>query len=118
MTDDQLAQYRAELLHEYPGAHIKIADDKAEMVAEIDGFRAIAVIERSQPHFHSKTKEVYKVLRGTLHVACGGRGYALNPGESVTIEPGNIHFARGVGAPAWLEVFCDPAWTIEDHLLL
>jgi mannose-6-phosphate isomerase-like protein (cupin superfamily) len=118
MTDEQLSEYTAELLRDYPGARVKIADDKAEMVAEFDGLRAIAVIERSQPHFHRRIKETYKVLRGTLHVACGGRGYLLRPGESLIIEPGNIHFARGAGAPAWIEVFCDPAWTIDDHLLL
>ena len=118
MTDEQLSQYRAELLREYPGARVKIVDDKAEMVAEFDGYRAIAVIERSQPHFHRKTKETYKVFRGTLHVACGGRGYVLTPGDSLTIEPGNIHYACGAGEPAWLEVLCEPAWTAEDHLLV
>jgi mannose-6-phosphate isomerase-like protein (cupin superfamily) len=118
MTDEQISTYRAELLRDHPGAHIKIADDKREMVAEFDGHRAIAVIERSEPHFHSKTTEIYKVFRGTLHVACGGRGYVLRPGESVTIEPGSIHFARAAGSPAWLEVLSEPAWTIEDYLVL
>lgn len=118
MTHEQISHYRAELARDYPGAQIKVADDLGEMVAEFDGYRAIAVIDRSQPHFHSKTREVYKVLRGTLHVACCGRGYVLRPGESITIEPGNIHFARAVQAPALIEVLCDPAWTIEDHLLV
>jgi mannose-6-phosphate isomerase-like protein (cupin superfamily) len=118
MTDEQIATYRAELLRDYPDARIKVADDKAEMVAEIDGYLAIAVVERSQQHFHSRTKEIYRVLRGTLHVACGGRGYLLRQGESITIDPGNIHFARAAGLPAWLEVRSDPAWTVEDYLVL
>src|SRR5262245_52222487 len=118
MTDQQIATYQAELLREHPTARIKVAADKAEMVAELDGHRAVAVIERSEPHFHAKTKEVYRVFRGTLHVACGGRGYLLRPGESLTIEPGNIHFARATGDPAWLEVFSQPAWTQEDYLVV
>jgi mannose-6-phosphate isomerase-like protein (cupin superfamily) len=118
MTDEQIAEYRAELLREYPGARVKVVDDRKEMVAEFDGYRAIAVVEHSQPHFHRKTKEVYKVLRGTLHVACGGRGHLMTAGDSLTIEPGNIHFARAAGAPAWVEVLCEPAWTIDDHLLV
>jgi mannose-6-phosphate isomerase-like protein (cupin superfamily) len=118
MTNKQISQFRAELLRDYPGAHIKVADDLGEMVADIDGHRAVAVVERSQPHFHSKTKEIYRIVRGTLHLACGGRGYLLAPGDSVTIEPGNIHFARAVGGPAWLEVLSEPDWTMEDYLLL
>jgi mannose-6-phosphate isomerase-like protein (cupin superfamily) len=118
MTDEQIAEYRAELLRDYPDARIKVVDDQAEMVAEFDGRRAIAVIERSQPHFHRRIKETYTVLRGTLHLACGGHGYCLTTGESFTIEPGNIHFARAGGSPAWVEVLCDPPWTIDDHLLV
>ena len=118
MTDEQIAIYRAELLRDHPRANVKIADHKAEMVAEIDGHRAIAVIERSEPHFHSKTTEIYKVFRGTLHVACGGRGYLLRPGDSLTIEPGSIHFARAAGAPAWVDVLSEPPWTAEDYLVL
>ena len=63
---------RAELMNSYPGCRAQIADDGREIVAEIsDGF-AVAVIESSAPHFHMKTREIYKVLRGRLFVACGG----------------------------------------------
>src|SRR5690242_8858226 len=71
MTGEQVSQIRKELLREYPGANIKVTDDRAEMVAEIEPGRAVAVIERSLPHFHRKMIEVYRVLRGTLYVACG-----------------------------------------------
>jgi hypothetical protein len=47
-----------------PDATIKIADDQKETVAEIEGHRAIAVIERSEPQFHRRTRETCKVLRG------------------------------------------------------
>jgi mannose-6-phosphate isomerase-like protein (cupin superfamily) len=118
MTKDQILRIRDELARDYPGAHIKVTKDSAEIVAEIDPKRAVAVIERSLPHFHRNTTEVYHVLRGTLYVGYGGRGYVLGPGESLTIEPGNIHFARGAAGPTWVEVLSNPAWTEEDHLIL
>jgi mannose-6-phosphate isomerase-like protein (cupin superfamily) len=118
MTDDQIEQIRGELRRDYPGAAIKVAPDRAEMVAEIEPRRAVAVIERSQPHFHRKMTEVYRVLRGTLYVACGGEGHALGPGQSLTIEPGKVHYARGADGVAWLEVLSEPAWTAEDHFVL
>lgn len=118
MTPEQIEQLRRKLLADYPGAHVKVAPDDGEMVAEIDARRAVAVIERSQPHFHSRMTEVYRVLQGVLYVSCGGRGYVLGPGQELTIEPGNVHFARGAGGPAWLEVLSDPPWTPEDHHIL
>jgi mannose-6-phosphate isomerase-like protein (cupin superfamily) len=118
MTEDEVLRIREELLHEYPGANIKVTEDRAEIVAEIEPKRAMAVIEKSLPHFHARTTEVYRVLRGALYVACGGRGHVLSPGQSLTIAPGDIHFARGAGGPAWIEVLSEPACTPEDHLVL
>ena len=117
MTDDQVSQIRDELQRDYPGANIKVTQDRAEIVAEIEPKRAVAVVERSLPHFHARTTEVYRVLRGTLYVASGSQGHVLGPGQSLTITPGNIHFARGAGEPAWIEVLSEPAWTAEDHLV-
>jgi mannose-6-phosphate isomerase-like protein (cupin superfamily) len=117
MTDEEIARIREELLREYPGANIQ-APNSTEIVAEIAPGRAVAVIERSAPHFHRRMTEVYRGMRGTLYVACGGRGHVLGPGESLTIEPGNIHFARGVDGVAWIEVQSNPPWTPDDHLIL
>jgi len=109
---------RKELMQAYPGCHVKIADDSCEIVAEVsDGF-AIAVIDRSQPHFHLRMRETYRVLRGTLYVAYAGRGHVLNEGEIITIEPGGIHYARAAAAPAWIEVTSVPPWSQDDHFVL
>ena len=118
MTDGQIEQISEELLRNYPGAKIIVAPDRAEIVAEVAPKRAVAVIERSPPHFHRRTTEVYNVLRGTLYVACGGEGYLLGTGDSVTIQPGKIHYARGASSPCWVEVLSEPAWTVEDYLVL
>src|SRR6266550_5307629 len=106
-----------ELMKAYPGCRVKVADDKREMVAEIsDGF-AVAVIERSLPHFHRKTREVYRVLRGTLAVGCAGLGHVLERGETIAIELGQIHSASAAGEPAWIEVESLPAWSVSDHFI-
>jgi len=119
MTDGEIEQIKAELLREYPGAAIKVAPDRAEIVAELEPKSAVAVIEWSQPHFHREMTGVYCILRGTaLYVACGGEGHVLNPGQSLTIEAGKVHHACGAGGLAWLEVLSEPAWTPEDHHVL
>jgi len=118
MTKRKISELRRALQRQYPGARIKVAADNAEIVAEINGKRAVAVIERSVPHFHSRTTEWYRCLKGVLYVACGGKGHVLCAGESLTIEPGTVHFARAAGEPAWIEVITEPAWTTEDNLVL
>lgn len=118
MTDSEIQTIRDELVKRYADCHVKVAVDKCEMVAEIsDGF-AVAVIERSVPHFHQQMKEVYRVLRGALLVACGGQGRLLREGDSIEIQPGQIHFARSLGEPAWIEVESVPPWTPDDHFTL
>jgi mannose-6-phosphate isomerase-like protein (cupin superfamily) len=118
MTEIDIEKTRAELMNSYPGCRVKIAEDKREMVAEIsDGF-AVAVIERSQPHFHLNMQEIYRVLRGTLYVACGGQGHVLRKGETITIGPGQIHFARAAGEPVWIEVESVPPWSADDNFVL
>lgn len=109
---------RAELMKAYPGCRVKVAPDQQEMVAEISDCFAVAVIERSLPHFHRQTREVYRVLRGTLCVACGGQGHVLQQGETIAIEPGQVHSARAAGEPVWIEVESVPPWSAGDHFIL
>lgn len=109
---------KKELMQSYPGCRIAISDDGREMVAEISDGYAIAVIDRSEPHFHLRTRETYRVLRGTLHVGNAGMGHVLTEGETITIEPRGIHHARAVGTPAWVEVTSVPPWSQKDHFVL
>jgi mannose-6-phosphate isomerase-like protein (cupin superfamily) len=118
MNSIEIEKTGEELKNRYPGCRVKIAEDGREMVAEIAIGLAIAVIDRSQAHFHCKTLETYRVIRGTLSVACEGRGYVLREGDSITIQPGQIHSARASGEPAWIEVSSVPDWSAEDHFIL
>lgn len=108
----------ARAIERVSGVRRQVAEDKREMVAEIsDGF-TVAVIERSLPHFHLKTREVYRVLRGILYVACGGRGNVLQEKDTLVIEPPQIHFARAAGEPVWIEVKSVPPYSADDHFIL
>ena len=81
MTDDQIEEIRAKLSKSYPGSHVKVAEDKCEIIVEeSDGF-AVAVIEKSIPHFHQKMQEVYRVLSGILYVECKAPGARFEQGR-------------------------------------
>lgn len=99
MDASLIERYRTELAASYPGSLIKVAPDHREMVAELSDERAIAIIERSQPHFHAEITEIYRVLRGTLLVARAGMGIVLQVGDSITITPGQIHHALRQARP-------------------
>lgn len=118
MSEEEIAEITADLLTQHPSARVKVASDRAELVAEIHPEYAVAVIERSQAHFHVKTTETYRVLRGRLYVYSGGIGQVLDEGDSFVIQPGNVHYARGARGLAWVEVLSDPPWSIEDHHVL
>ena len=118
MTSEEISRIQEELVQKYPDANIVVIDDQAEVIAEIELGRAIAVIERSQPHFHRHLTETYRVLSGTLCVASGGIGHIVSPNQTLKIPPGQIHYARGVDGPAWVEVLSNPPWAPEDHFIL
>jgi hypothetical protein len=51
MTNIDIESTREELMKSYPGCHVKISEDGREMVAEISKDFAVAVIDKSLPHF-------------------------------------------------------------------
>lgn len=107
----------AELAKRYPGKKITVLatkDDIAtEIICELGGGLAIAVIDASQPHYHKKTTETYEVLRGDLSVFKNDEETRLHPGETTTIKPGVIHYA--IGDETWVAVTAAPEWNIDDH---
>ena len=118
MESTSVEHYRSKLLLAYPGFQIKVAPDQREMLAEVTGESAISINERSEPHFHREITETYRVLRSTPLVARAGEGFVLQVGDSITITPSQIHHAKALGDPAWIEVLCDPAWRADDHFVL
>ncbi|OGV96651.1 hypothetical protein A2W24_01665 [Microgenomates group bacterium RBG_16_45_19] len=114
-----------ELGQKFPGEKIFRNDEKqpTEIICEIEPTSehpeysvAVAVIDRSAPHFHHKTEEVYEVLKGELDLYIDGKQLKLKKGEKYTIKPGIKHCA--VGQETWIKVTARPGWKIEDHILI
>jgi mannose-6-phosphate isomerase-like protein (cupin superfamily) len=74
---------------------------------------AVAVIEKSAPHFHGQMTEVYIVEEGALTLHYDGHPIELSAGDALVITPGHVHWAEGY---ATVKVIASPAWTPEDHI--
>lgn len=114
-----------QLMEKYPGKKIvmnKAEDGKVvEILCEIESTSvhpewslAIVIADRSKSHKHLKTTESYKVTKSTLKVFIDGEEKTLHEGDSVTIEPGQVHYVTG--DETWFECKSEPGWTIEDHI--
>lgn len=113
-----------ELAQKYTGKKIvkNKEENPTEIICEIDPAAnhpergvAIAVIDRSEPHYHRKAIETYKVTKGELNVVINNQAHKLKEGEKLIIKPGDIHYA--IGNETWVEVYSEPGWTPEDHIL-
>ena len=114
-----------ELSQKYPGKKIiKLPEDNpTEILCEIDPATnhpkksvAISIIDKSEPHYHKKATETYKVIKGNLSVVIDGQKNKLEAGDSLSIKPRDIHYA--IGDETWVEVYSEPGWVPEDHILV
>lgn len=114
-----------ELERNYPGKKIiKLPQEQpteilCEVVPTVDNPEksvAIAVIDRSAPHYHKVTTEEYEVLRGKLTVFINEMPITLYEGERLVIDPGKVHYA--VGEECFIKCTATPGWTAEDHILV
>ena len=115
----------SELSQRYPAKKIvkNTEQNPSEIICEIDQAAdhpekdiAIAVIDKSESHYHKKSTEIYKVLKGKLTLIVDNQEYKLKEGDSITIKPGQIHSA--IGNETWVECHSEPGWTSEDHILI
>ena len=116
----------AELKNQYPDKEIFFdppeSDTPHEIIVEIEPASdhpehslAMAVVGKSTPHYHKKTTEVYQAVKGELTITIDGVVHKLQPGEKITIEPGQVHSAEG--NEAWFLTHSTPGWTFEDHVV-
>ena len=114
----------AELESLYPGRLIKRLpeNDPLEVICEFDPTdshpdwsRAVAVIDRSAPHFHQRIVVLYHVVKGELLLHVDNDQHKLYEGQQFTITPGQIHWAEGDGT--WVEIYCTPGYSPDDHFL-
>lgn len=106
-----------QLSEKYPGKKIikNNEENTTEIICEIEPGLAIAVIDKSEPHFHKITREVYELIKGELSVYRDNKEYKLKERDKLAIELGEVHFA--LGDETWVKVYSGPAWTPEDHFL-
>lgn len=93
-----------------------------EMICELeptsehsDYSTAIAIIDKSEPHYHQLTTEKYKIIKGKLTLHVGEQQIELQEKDEYTIIPTSIHWAEG--NETWVEVSSKPGWTIDDHII-
>lgn len=113
------------LENKYPGKSIFKNNENAptEIICEIEPAtehpsysRAVAVIDKSTPHFHKETTETYKVTKGKLILFVNGERHVLKVGEELVIRPNLLHWAEG--NEVWVECYSEPGWTSKDHIVV
>lgn len=90
---------------------VELSHDENESVA-------IAIIDRSAPHFHRVITEMYEIESGSLILYFDNIPFHLKEGArmDVIISPNTIHWAEG--DETRVRVTATPPWTPEDHILL
>ncbi len=117
--DDTIKQ----LKKKYPGKAV-FADTEcgaAEVIAEIEPTtdhpeysHAVAVAGTSRAHYHTELVETYTPITGDLTVYVDNEKHIVRQGDSITINPGQVHWAEGDAV--WFDVLSKPGWTPDDHI--
>lgn len=111
-----------ELKKKYPGKRILLNNrvNCTEILCEVEPSsihpsysEVIAVIDKTDTHYHDHSREVYKVIKGILSLVVDGRQYVLNEGQHLTIELGQVH--QATGNETWVSVSSKPGWKKSDH---
>jgi quercetin dioxygenase-like cupin family protein len=110
---------------EYPNKNVIgiESENPQEVIIEIEPTqdhpeysKAIAVIDKSEPHFHKETTETYKVIAGQLTVYIDDQIHKLKEDDEIIIKPNQVHWVQG--QETWVECVSEPGWTPEDHFLI
>jgi quercetin dioxygenase-like cupin family protein len=110
---------------EYPNKNVIgiESENPQEVIIEIEPTqdhpeysKAIAVIDKSEPHFHKETTETYKVIAGQLTIFIDNQIHKLKEGDEIIIKPNQVHWAQG--QETWVECYSEPGWTPDDHFLI
>lgn len=114
-----------EIKRKYPGKTIILdpQDNPTEIICEIDPTSehpersvALAVVSRSKPHYHKKSREIYEAIKGLLTVYKNGQEFVLKEGEKITITPNEVHYVEG--DESWFMTYSEPGWSLEDHIVI
>lgn len=99
-------------------------ENPTEIICELikntlrDHSSAIAVVQRSAPHYHRVLTEIYEIEEGAIHLHLDDRMFWVGKGETFIIPPLRVHWVESVAASATIHVVTSPIWTPEDHILV
>jgi quercetin dioxygenase-like cupin family protein len=69
------------------------------------------------PHVHPQAQETFEVLEGAFELQGAGKWQRLQAGESLTVEPGQVHtFRNREGAPVRVRNVHNPGHSFERYL--
>lgn len=113
----------SELKSQYKGKKIILnhKTNPTEIICEIDPSKdhpgyssAIAVIDKTEPHYHKNAAVIYYVLKGKLDLVIENTRYSLGPEEYRVVSPNQVHMAKG--RQTWVLIYSEPGWQKQDHL--
>lgn len=71
----------------------------------------------SLPHYHPVAEETYHILSGEGVVQVDQERVAVQPGDSITIAPGEVHQITNTGQYELVFLaICVPAWTPDNSV--
>lgn len=79
--------------------------------------RAIEVMISTKPHKHLEMTQYYKIISGNLDLYVNDKVIKLKAGDKYAVTPNKVHWAKSDGE-CWLEIYSEPGWTKEDHVLV
>ncbi len=79
--------------------------------------RAVEVIISSKPHKHLKMTQNYTIISGTLKLHIKDKVITLKSGDKYTVLPNSVHRAES-DDECWVEIYSEPGWIKEDHIVV
>lgn len=74
--------------------------------------------QSTEEHIHSKTEEIYYVLKGRGRIRIDGEEREIRPGDGIAIPPGTRHKVWNTGSSDLVFLCCCvPAYTHEDTII-
>ncbi len=73
----------------------------------------VAAGQKTTPHYHPMTEEIYYVLEGSGRMRIGDDARDVGPGDAIAIPPGAVHTIENTGAGT-LRFLCCCAPGYED----
>jgi mannose-6-phosphate isomerase-like protein (cupin superfamily) len=79
----------------------------------------VAPGNRTAPHYHSKTEEIYYILQGQGEMTINDQVQSVGPFDAIAIPPGAVHSILNTGSePLVFLCTCAPAYEHEDTVLV